>query len=78
MSDGTIKCPNCHKSFKLKGTGGLYGFMPISESAARAEQAVRRSDTLASVAREVDELISIIRRVEGYDRSKEPSAAAVS
>jgi CheY-like chemotaxis protein len=26
---------------QLKGTGGLYGFMPVSESAARAEKALR-------------------------------------
>jgi CheY-like chemotaxis protein/HPt (histidine-containing phosphotransfer) domain-containing protein len=61
---------------QLKGTGGLYGFNMISVSAARAEQAVKQAEPTGWVAGEVDELISIIRRVEGYDRGKEALASA--
>jgi hypothetical protein len=60
----------------LKGTGALYGFAAISDAAAHAEHGVRRSDPAETIAHGVDELISIIRRVKGYNTSKAPAAPA--
>jgi CheY-like chemotaxis protein len=54
----------------LNGTGGLYGFAPITASADRAEQSIRESQPIEQIARRIDELVDLIRRVEGYDAAK--------
>ncbi|MEX0744455.1 MAG: Hpt domain-containing protein [Phycisphaeraceae bacterium] len=55
----------------LKGTGGLYGLMPITEKAAEAEQRIESRAALESIIEQVDELIATVRSVEGYDPSRE-------
>ena len=55
-----------HLSHQLKGAGGGYGFAPISEVAARAEESLRSLDApeqLESVRREIEELVDICQRV---------------
>jgi len=56
---------------QLKGAGGGYGFAQITELAARAEQRVKDAAPLETIAAEVESLIRLIRRVEGYDPLKE-------
>jgi signal transduction histidine kinase/CheY-like chemotaxis protein len=50
----------------LKGAGSGYGFRPLSEQSAKAEDALRAEQSIDEIRREVDELVGLIRRVEGY------------
>jgi HPt (histidine-containing phosphotransfer) domain-containing protein len=61
---------------QLKGAGGGYGFAGITELAARAEQAIKTKAALDRVRAGVDELVSLIRSVEGYEDHREAAAAA--
>jgi CheY-like chemotaxis protein/HPt (histidine-containing phosphotransfer) domain-containing protein len=56
---------------QLKGTGGVYGFMELTDHAAKAEQSIKTSQAIGSVQKDVDALVNLIRRIEGYDRKKE-------
>ena len=56
---------------QLKGAGHGYGFTGITEIAARAEQRIRAKADVAAVKAEVDELIRLIRSVQGYDPRRE-------
>jgi CheY-like chemotaxis protein len=60
---------------QLKGAGGGYGFPAITETAAAAEQRIRAADSLDAIAVNVQSLIQIIRRVEGYNNAAESAAA---
>jgi CheY-like chemotaxis protein len=55
----------------LKGAGSGYGFAPLSEQSARAEDALRAQQSLDQIRREVDTLLQLIRRVSGYDAGAE-------
>ena len=50
----------------LKGAGAGYGFGPLSEQAARAEETLKEIKSLEDIRRETESLISLIERVEGY------------
>ena len=56
---------------RMKGAGGGYGFNQITELAASAEKAIKDSAPLASITSRVNDLIDLIRRVNGYDSSRE-------
>jgi CheY-like chemotaxis protein len=56
---------------QLKGAGKGYGFPHISDLAARAEQYVKEEVELEKIQTAVDELIGVIRDVDGYQRQKE-------
>jgi HPt (histidine-containing phosphotransfer) domain-containing protein len=58
---------------QLKGAAGVYGFMPITEAAGSVEAAVTQAEPLEDVTAQVKSLIELIRRVEGYEASKEIS-----
>jgi len=58
---------------ELLGTGGGYGFAPISLSARKAQESIRGGAALEPITSEINSLIDIIRRIEGYDESKAPS-----
>jgi HPt (histidine-containing phosphotransfer) domain-containing protein len=58
---------------QLRGTGGGYGFELISDTAARAEEAIDAVESRAAVALKINSLIDVVRRTEGFD-----SSAAVS
>jgi CheY-like chemotaxis protein len=62
---------------QLKGAGHGYGFTGITEIAARAEQRIRAKADPAMIRAEVDELIRLIRSVQGYDPRREIAAPAV-
>jgi CheY-like chemotaxis protein/HPt (histidine-containing phosphotransfer) domain-containing protein len=56
---------------RMKGAGGGYGFNQITELAATAEKAINDAAPLESITGRVNELIALIRRVNGYDSSRE-------
>jgi HPt (histidine-containing phosphotransfer) domain-containing protein len=56
---------------QVKGAGGGYGFAPISDRAASAEQRLRAGQSLEQVTSDVQALLGLIRQVEGYNRSRE-------
>ena len=56
---------------QLKGAAGVYGFMPVTEAAGRVESAVLDAEPLEAITAEVQALIELIRRVEGYEPAKE-------
>ena len=56
---------------QLRGTGGLYGFMPITEAAARAEQHLMNGEALDIIASDVQSLIELVRTVKGYNAANE-------
>ena len=56
---------------QLLGTCGGYGFAPVSEPARTVEQSIKAGHDRASVTAEVQSLIEVIRRIDGYDQSKE-------
>ncbi|HEX8523566.1 MAG TPA: ATP-binding protein [Tepidisphaeraceae bacterium] len=56
---------------QLKGAGGGFGFAPITTEAAKAEHLIRSSAELSKVERAVRDLIALIRKVEGYQPSRE-------
>jgi CheY-like chemotaxis protein len=59
---------------QLKGAGHGYGFTGITEIAARAEQRIRAKADLPAVKAEVDELVRLLRSVQGYDPRRETAA----
>jgi len=59
---------------QLKGAGHGYGYTGITEIAARAEQRIRTKADVAAVKAEVEELIRLIRSVQGYDPRREAAA----
>ena len=61
---------------QLKGTGGMYGFPQITDAAELVQQHVDRAESLDDIVREVGELVQLIRRVEGYDTTRERDPAA--
>lgn len=55
-----------HVSHQLKGAGGGYGFTAVSEAAGAAEAALRALDSseqLASIQREINDLVDVCQRV---------------
>jgi CheY-like chemotaxis protein/HPt (histidine-containing phosphotransfer) domain-containing protein len=60
---------------QLKGSGGSYGFPEISTRAKNAESAIVTKEPMERIMHEVQSLVELIRRVQGYDRSKETPAS---
>jgi signal transduction histidine kinase/DNA-binding NarL/FixJ family response regulator len=60
---------------QLLGACGGYGFTPVSEPALRAEESIKTGKALESITGEINSLIEIIRRIDGYDESKLPAIA---
>jgi PAS domain S-box-containing protein len=56
---------------KLLGTCGGYGFAPVSEPARTLEQSIKAGKSRESITPEVQALIEVIRRIDGYDESQE-------
>jgi len=59
---------------QLKGAGGGYGFAPITAAAAQAESAIKTGQAIDAITAQVNELVELIRTVEGYDPAKEAAA----
>jgi HPt (histidine-containing phosphotransfer) domain-containing protein len=60
---------------QLLGTCGGYGFHPVSEPARTVEQSIKAGHALELITPEVKSLIEVIRRIDGYDESKEAAPA---
>ena len=56
---------------ELLGTCGGYGFAPVSQPARTVEQSIKAGQPLEFITPEVKSLIEVIRRIDGYDKSKE-------
>jgi PAS domain S-box-containing protein len=63
-------------SHQLLGTCGGYGFESMSEPARTVEQYIKARKTLELVTPAVKSLIEMLRRIDGYDESKETAEAA--
>ncbi|HMD48828.1 MAG TPA: response regulator, partial [Bryobacteraceae bacterium] len=56
---------------QLSGTCGGYGFAPVTQPARAVDQSIKKGKALESIAAEVKTLMEVIRRIDGYDESKE-------
>ena len=56
---------------QLKGAGGGYGFPQVTELAGRVERSISETEPMEVIAARVDELVRLIRRVEGYNAELE-------
>ena len=59
---------------QLLGTCGGYGFAQVSEPARTVEQSIKAGRPLDSLTPEINSLIDLIRRIDGYDESQEKVA----
>jgi CheY-like chemotaxis protein len=62
---------------QLVGASSGYGFAPISEPATRAEASIKAGKAPESIKAEINSLIEVIHRIDGYDETKTPMAAEV-
>ncbi|HET6250848.1 MAG TPA: Hpt domain-containing protein [Tepidisphaeraceae bacterium] len=51
---------------QIKGVGGVYGFAPLTDAARRAEQTLVDVAVADRIPPEVEALVQLIRRVDGY------------
>jgi HPt (histidine-containing phosphotransfer) domain-containing protein len=64
---------------QLKGTAGMFGFPQITAGAEAAQQHLDRGGTIEAIARQIRELVGLVRQVEGYDALLEqPTSAGAS
>jgi CheY-like chemotaxis protein/HPt (histidine-containing phosphotransfer) domain-containing protein len=61
---------------QLKGSAGLFGFPQITDAADAVHQHIDQAESLESILREVQALAQLIRRVDGYDSSREKDQVA--
>jgi PAS domain S-box-containing protein len=60
---------------QLLGSAGGYGFASVSRLARTVEQSIMACHPLESIIAEVKSLIDLIRRIDGYDESKEAAGS---
>jgi PAS domain S-box-containing protein len=63
---------------QLVGASSGYGFAPISEPATRAEASIKAGKAPESIKAEINSLIEVIHRIDGYDETKTSIAAEVT
>jgi PAS domain S-box-containing protein len=63
---------------QLLGACGGYGFGAVSQPASTVEQSIKAGKELQSITAETQSLIDVIRRIDGYDESKESIAIGAS
>jgi len=56
---------------KLRGSGGSFGFPDITRLAMTAEASVSSGREMGQIELDIRQLVDLVRRVEGYDRSSE-------
>jgi PAS domain S-box-containing protein len=56
---------------QIKGSGGSYGFPEITNRARSAEAAITGKEPMDRIVNEVQSLVELVRRVQGYDRTRE-------
>ncbi len=57
---------------QVKGSGGLFGLMPLSKQAEVAEEHIHRRQSIEAIAREVGTLINLMNSVTAADESTIP------
>lgn len=57
----------------LKGAGSGYGFPALTQQSASAEEALKSEQSLEEIRQQVDQLIGLIRQVDGYHTAVESS-----
>jgi len=60
---------------QLLGASGGYGFDPVTEPAVRAEGSIKAGNAPESIKAEIDSLIAVIRRIDGYCKAEATVAA---
>jgi two-component system CheB/CheR fusion protein len=55
---------------QLRGASGGYGFDAVTDPARKAEESIKLLKSPEIIAAEINSLIEILRRIEGYDESK--------
>src|SRR6185437_4900756 len=60
---------------QMKGTGGTFGFMQLTQAAARVEQSIDARHEIAAIQAAVKGLIQAIEGVEGYQPGAEQPPA---
>jgi CheY-like chemotaxis protein/HPt (histidine-containing phosphotransfer) domain-containing protein len=63
---------------QIKGAGGGYGFPNVTQIAAAAEARIKAADPLEAITAGIQDLMELIRKVEGYDKSREDAAHAAA
>jgi PAS domain S-box-containing protein len=61
----------CRVVHQLRGSGGGYGFDKVTESAIRAEESIKTAMDLESISANIQSLVAVIRRIDGYNQSRE-------
>jgi len=61
---------------QLKGAGGGYGFSEITKRATEAERTIKSNATLEAITAEIESLIRLLQRVDGYDINQEAAHVA--
>ena len=61
---------------QLKSSAASYGFPDITSLAARTEDQLKAESALDQTAQAINELVSLIRSVDGYESSREAYHAA--
>ena len=61
---------------QLSGSCGGYGFASVTQPARMVEESIKERKALDRITAEVQSLIELVRRVDGYDESKELVSAA--
>ena len=69
MCDAADLRPLQRAAHQLRGTGGGYGFDDITTLAAKVEDTIRGAGDRDSIIGHVNELIDVLRRVDGFDRA---------
>jgi HPt (histidine-containing phosphotransfer) domain-containing protein len=60
---------------QIKGAGSGFGFPDVTSLAARAEGAVKAGEALNEIVAKVQDLVQLMRRIEGYQSSREQCGA---
>ena len=55
---------------QLLGACGGYGFAEVTEPARSVEQSIKAGKDIESVRAEINSLVAVVRRIEGYDESR--------
>jgi HPt (histidine-containing phosphotransfer) domain-containing protein len=64
-----------HIVHQLRGAGGSYGFDDVTAPATQAEESIRNGESMEAITREVDSLVAIVRRIDGFDQLKKCQSA---
>ncbi|HEX3356423.1 MAG TPA: ATP-binding protein [Tepidisphaeraceae bacterium] len=59
---------------QLKGAGGGYGFAEITQYAGEAESTIKAGAEIQQIQAQVDSLVDLLKRVEGYNSAAAPEA----